>query len=141
MQEMLDAGNPKMWDFSEDGNTVMGYAVRLEHGRTEYGPCRILILDVRGEERSVWLLHTALISKLERLQPMAGDFVGIRQLGERKPQSGGREYMDYEVKVLGQKGVGFEWGNAAPALIQGEVVDEAPDAPMSDPSPVDNGGW
>lgn len=116
VREMLDQGYPETWNWEEHGPEVVGYAVRKEVGQTVNGPCDILILKVKNpdtgeyEHRSVWLFHTALVSKMYRLRPMIGDLVGIRQLGEREPQGGGRPYMDYNVVVYGQKGGALDWG-------------------------------
>lgn len=119
-----------MWD--EDGPEVIGYAKRKEVGQTQYGPTDILILDVRNdegnyEERSVWLMHTTLVSKLNRVKPGVGDLVGILQLGEREAKGGGTKYMDYNVVVSKKEGTALGWDEAealpAGEPAQGEVVE------------------
>lgn len=115
VRKLLDAPYPKLWNFEEDGPEIIGYAVSKEVGQTVHGACDILILQEASskELRSVWLFHTALQNQMYRKRPQVGDLVGIRQLGEREPQSGGRPYMDYSVVVMGEKGNALEWDSPA----------------------------
>lgn len=132
VRKQLDQGYPETWRFDEDGREVIGYAVRKETGQTTNGPCDILVLNVNGELRSIWLMHTALINKLHELRPKAGDLIGIRQLGERQPKSqGGRPYMDYNVVVHGVGGHELTWSET-PQLPQGEFVDAEPVEPAEE---------
>jgi hypothetical protein len=89
------------WRFDEDGLEVVGSYVGSDEGPTANGPCPILILDVDGEERSIWCFHTALRRRIadELSRRPSGDLtkgerVVIRQ-GEKKESEGGRKYVSY----------------------------------------------
>jgi hypothetical protein len=95
--------HPMTWRW-EDGSTVAGTYVRMDEASTDYGRKAILVLDVDGAERSVWLFDQAVASKLrEQLeQRTTGDFtVGERieiRRGTEKVESGaGRRYCPYWV--------------------------------------------
>jgi hypothetical protein len=58
-------GYPETWKFGDHGDLVAGTFVRFDEGPTrEYGMRVILVLDVDGRERSVWLSQTALFNKV-----------------------------------------------------------------------------
>lgn len=91
---------PRNWRFDEDGTTVMGTFVKFDLGQTqEYGECPIVVLEVDGEERSVWLFHTALRNKFQkevnRRDFVVGEQVNIKQKGEKKGKK--YKYTDYMV--------------------------------------------
>jgi hypothetical protein len=91
---------PRNWRFDEDGLEVRGKFVKFDQGMTqEYGDCPIVVLNVDGEERSVWLFHTALRSKFQkevnRRDFVVGEQVNIKQVGEKKGKN--RTYMNYMV--------------------------------------------
>ena len=93
---------PRGWRFDEDGPEVSGKFVKFDVGQTkEYGSCPIIILNVNGEERSVWCFHQALRSKFQqevhRRDLEAGETVFIRQVGEKK-SGNQRNYMAYVVQ-------------------------------------------
>jgi hypothetical protein len=96
--------HPRTWRWNEDGSAVAGTFVRLDEASTEYGQKAILVLDVDGVERSVWLFEAAVASKLrEALEKRSsGDFtVGERieiHRGAEKIESGnGRKYWPFKV--------------------------------------------
>ena len=149
LSKQLEQGNPRTWMWEEDGTEVIGRAVRKETAMTTEGPCDILVMEVDGELRSIWLMHTALVSKLQRMRPQAGDWVGIKHLGKREPkQAGGRPYYDYNVVVHGVGPAGaLNW--EAPAALpageepaEAEVVDTGYGPPPSDEEyPTEPPGW
>jgi hypothetical protein len=56
---------PESWIWEDDGPLVSGRFVRFDRGRTkDYGDKVIVVLDVDGEQRSVWLMTTVLHGKL-----------------------------------------------------------------------------
>ncbi len=58
-------GYPETWKFAEHGDLVAGTFVRFDEGPTrDYGMRVILVLDVDGAERSIWLSQTALFNKV-----------------------------------------------------------------------------
>lgn len=92
---------PRNWRFDEDGAEVRGKFVRFDTGPTqEYGEVPIVVLNVDGEERSVWCFHTALKSKFQkevnRRDIEVGEQINIKQAGEKKSGSN-RTYMNYFV--------------------------------------------
>jgi hypothetical protein len=95
---------PAAWKFDEDGSLVAGTFVKFDKGETkEYGSRVILVLDVDGTERAVWLSQLALFSRVrdelnrrpsKTLEP--GERVVIKRL-EKKMGENGREYWPFQV--------------------------------------------
>ena len=95
---------PENWRFDEDGVEVRGKFVKFDLGQTQdYGEVPIVVLNVDGVERSVWLFHTALRSKFQKevnrrdIQP--GEQINIKQAGEKKGKNK-RPYMNYIVAFV-----------------------------------------
>lgn len=87
-----------------DGESVAGYFVRLESGPTrDYGNQPVVVFkDVAsGEERCIWLLHTALKTQFANANPQEGARFVVVNLGKRTAKKTGREYADYKVAVEG----------------------------------------
>jgi hypothetical protein len=104
-QNTPDETFPATWRWDEHGRTVHGVYVRMDEAATDYGRKPIIVLDVDGEERSVWLFDTALVSKFQDqlgTRPTRDFTVGERiriERGEEKVESaGGRRYWPYRVK-------------------------------------------
>jgi hypothetical protein len=101
------ADYPANWLFDEHGDVVEGRYVELSEAPTRQGGLSpIVVLDVDGAHRSVWLLHEALRSsfreELERRgEPdfVSGERIVIERKG-KKTSEAGREYMDYRVRFL-----------------------------------------
>jgi hypothetical protein len=97
-------GYPQTWRFAEHGDLVAGTFVRFDEGPTrDYGLKVILVLDVDGAERSVWLSQTALFNKVKdelnrrtskTLEP--GERV-IVQRHEKTTSENGRSYWPFAV--------------------------------------------
>ncbi|HEY8776311.1 MAG TPA: hypothetical protein VIM33_07510 [Gaiellaceae bacterium] len=91
---------PRNWIFDEDGDAVAGAFVRLEEGQTkDYGPRPIVILNIAGEERSVWLFDTVIrnqfADEVRTRQLAAGERITVKRLGKVKSETTGREYRSY----------------------------------------------
>jgi hypothetical protein len=91
-----------MWE--DDGDAISGTFVRWDSGPTQgYGEKPICVLDVEGETRSVWLMHTALYLRFEdeiRKRPQHELAPGERVVIVRKDEKesgNGRKYRDYDV--------------------------------------------
>ncbi len=99
LQARLDAEFPEPVILNE-GESYIGRYVRLEQGHAEYrGSVWVLILASRdGGERSLWLLHAALLNGLKRLKPKPGELIGVKNLGKRTSQNG-TGYVDWRVAV------------------------------------------
>lgn len=95
---------PQSWIFDEDGDQVAGTYVRFDRGQTkEFGSKVIVVLNVDGAERSIWLTQTAVYSKFRQelenrssqtLEP--GERVFIRR-GEKVKGKNDREYWAFVV--------------------------------------------
>jgi hypothetical protein len=127
---------PASRKFAEDGATVAGNYIETTEATTDYGNAPILVLEVDGEPRSVWVTHAALRNRIadELAKRPAGDFdtgetITVAQLGKRTGASG-REYMAYDVA----------FGNArkrSAAEIFGAPADTAPSATVpADADPI-----
>jgi hypothetical protein len=102
---------PRSWRFGtgkdEDGLTIEGTFVGWSRGHTEHGSKPILLLEVGGEVRSVWLMQTVLRSKIARkvgerrshdFEP--GERIVITELGRVQPKgdrSGKQPYRNFAV--------------------------------------------
>jgi hypothetical protein len=94
-----------------EGETFVGTYLRLARGQTARGLRWIAVFrDEHGAERSLWLLHTVLISQLRKVEPRPGDLLAIRRLGTRTSATGA-EYEDYRVS----SGRAFSWADVIPA--------------------------
>ncbi len=97
-------GYPETWKFAEHGDLVAGTFVRFDEGPTrDYGMRVILVLDVGGAERSIWLSQTALFNKVKdelnrrvskTLDP--GERVVV-QRHEKATSENGRSYWPFAV--------------------------------------------
>jgi hypothetical protein len=97
---------PETWRWDEDGDVIEGAYVELSEAHTRFdGATRpILVLEVGGKPRTVWLFHTALQSRLrdELLKRpgnelRVGEPVRIEQLGQKESENG-LKYMNYRVE-------------------------------------------
>jgi hypothetical protein len=132
---------PRNWRWDEDGDDVAGRFLGWSVGRTQnYGPKKILILDVDGEPRSVWLFATALENKLKDevfARPNAdlnpGERIVIRRGQMVTGKVTGNEYRDFDVSFPDRPPVtaGQLWfGDSAGAEVNGNGSRE-PDRPAS----------
>lgn len=99
LAEKVEQGYPESWR-PEAGDTFVGVFQRLESGHTSYGPAWIAVLaDVQsGEERSIWLLHTALRNQFKRHAPAPGELVAVKYEGKATSGSG-QKYDNWTVRV------------------------------------------
>lgn len=96
---------PAAWIFDEDGATVAGTFVKFDQGRTkEFGKKVIVVLEVAGVERSIWLSQMALFSKFRdelgsrpnnRLE--RGERVIVQRGSEKVEGKNGRRYWPFVV--------------------------------------------
>ncbi len=94
---------PEFWDWSKDG-TVEGTFVRMDSGPTAFGMKPIMVLNVGGIERSIWINSEALRSRLadELARRKARDFtsgerVRISRGKEKKASAAERLYWPFRV--------------------------------------------
>jgi hypothetical protein len=94
---------PKTWSWDEDGEHLEGTFVEFGEGPTANGLQPLVVLEVDGERRSLWLFHEALRSKfrseLERRPDQdlnVGEPLIVRRR-EWKESAVGRKYRDYFV--------------------------------------------
>lgn len=60
----------------------------------------VVLADLEtGVETAVWLVHAALVAKLENAGPQVGELVAIRYEGQTTPRGGGDPYHAYRVAV------------------------------------------
>jgi hypothetical protein len=96
---------PETWLWDEHGDVCSGRFVRFDKAATrEYGKKLIMILEVAGVERSVWLLQTALYGRVRdelgerparKLE--VGERVAIHRLAETKTEDGKRTYRPFRI--------------------------------------------
>jgi hypothetical protein len=105
----LDQPRAETFRFAHEGDEIVGTVVRLDVADTEYGSQRIVVVDPGdGNLRSIWLLHDALRSQMEKLRPEPGDVIAIRYLGRQK-SANGRSYHAYTV-TSDRDRPQFQWG-------------------------------
>jgi hypothetical protein len=105
--DMGDNGQtyPETWRWDEHGDICSGTFVRFDKGATrDYGKKLIMILEVDGLARSVWLLQTALYERIRdelaerpdhRLA--VGERVAIHRLAATTTQDGKRSYRPFRI--------------------------------------------
>lgn len=133
VREALDAGSPKAWIWDEDGDTCVGTVVSGFIGPTKYGDCKVMVLNVEGEMRSVWLNSTALENQVLRQKPLAGDVIGIRRGEKRTSSVSGNEYWDFTAYKHGAAGGSLNWGEEVAALNSGEPEGQTAAAYTNEP--------
>jgi hypothetical protein len=141
---------PKRWVFDKgdqgkadwvDGSTVDSRFVRFEQGRAgDYGLKPIVILEVNGVERSVWLLHDALYNRFRdelqrRSMPklVLDERIVIEKHKEKTRSKNDRDYQGYDVHFPDAPAPNEEQLfkiDAAPS--------EAPTFPAEEPEPDDD---
>jgi hypothetical protein len=96
---------PAYWDWEKDGLTAEGTFARMEQGPTAYGPRPIVILEIDGEERSVWVntdaLRSQLADELERRAARSftvGERMIISRGTEKKTSANDRNYWPFKTK-------------------------------------------
>src|SRR5262249_38518367 len=96
---------PETWLWDQHGDVCSGTFVRFDKAATrEYGKKLILILEVDGRERSIWLLQTALKERIrDELRERSdrrlavGERVAIHRLAETTTQDGKRSYRPFRI--------------------------------------------
>jgi hypothetical protein len=95
----------RAWRWDEDGLHLEGTYLRLEEGPSEYGRRAIVVLDVDGTERALWLSQQALRSKFadELERRSAGDFtigeaVVVERGAEKTKSQNDRAYWPFTVR-------------------------------------------
>lgn len=77
------------------GDVLEGTYLRMSFGPTAFGQQPILIFaNEDGEERSLWLLHTAAKSQVAAAKPKPGEGFTFTMLGRRESKATGANYQD-----------------------------------------------
>lgn len=100
----LDKGYPPSWQPTKEGESLIGWLVRVERGQTKFGPSPLMVIrDDDGAEHSVWIFYPALASELRRTQPQAGERLAVRYEGVKpvkNPSPGKADtYHAYRIAV------------------------------------------
>lgn len=105
MNDTKASSHPTSWRWDTDGHAVRGTYVRMDEAATDYGRKAIVVLDVAGEERSVWLFEAATVSKFrdQLAKRPSGDFtagerVEIERGAEKIESANNRGYWPYRVR-------------------------------------------
>lgn len=127
---------PETWLWEEHGDVCSGMFVRFDKaGTREFGKKLILVLEVDGHERSIWLLQTALFNQVReelaerperRLTP--GERIAIHRLAATTTQDGKRSYRPFRIYFPDRPAldVAAEFGLDKPAAHQeSESIAEA----------------
>lgn len=129
---------PRAWVFDEDGD-LTGRFVRFDQGPTRgYGHCPICIVEVDGEERSLWLLSTALkgsfkeeVQRRPTRNLTAGERIVAVDRGTKTSESTGNLYRDQRAlfpdrpAMSAAEVLGLD--EPAPAVPEAEAVEDAND--------------
>jgi hypothetical protein len=93
---------PPYWDWDEDGPLLSASFVKFDQGHTKlFGPKPICVVEVDGEERSVWLTQTVLyrrfrdelMSRKDRTLAV-GERISIDRHEKKRPEDG-QEYWPF----------------------------------------------
>jgi hypothetical protein len=95
---------PAAWRFDEDGLRIEGRFVRIDEGPSEYGRRPIIVLDVDGTERALWLsqevLRRRFADELDRRQSqdfVPGEQIVVERGAEKRESEAGRSYWPFVV--------------------------------------------
>lgn len=136
LEKLLAEPNPDSWQPEQEGETLYATFLRWEQGPTgEYGSAAICVcVEIpSGEKRSVWLFHTALISKFETAALAPGEAFVLRWNG-KKVSASGRKYDDYDLRVDRGSGGGLTLQEAL-AGTRGQAASGARGGVPGDPGP------
>jgi hypothetical protein len=96
---------PESWFWDNDGDHVLGRFVRFDRGQTrDYGMKPIIVLDVDGTLRSIWLTGVVLLNRIrdevakrpnQNLEP--GERVSIKRLEKTKAEGGRQGYWKFQI--------------------------------------------
>jgi hypothetical protein len=96
---------PESWFWEKDGDHITGRFVRFDRAPTkDYGMKAILVLDVDGILRSVWLTATVLYNKVrdevasrpnQNLEP--GERISIKRLEKTEGEGSRQGYWKFQV--------------------------------------------
>ena len=96
---------PAYWDWAE--GTANGTYLRMDSGPTAFGTRAILVLEIAGVERAVWVTTDALRGKLaDELRPRgardftAGEQITISRGAEKRASASDRLYWPFQVTFL-----------------------------------------
>jgi hypothetical protein len=103
--EAESAEYPKSWLWAEDGNLISGRFLRFDEGSTrDYGSKPIVVLDVDGQERSIWLTTSVLFNRFrDELERRAskrlevGERIVIERSAEQVESENGRKYWPFKI--------------------------------------------
>ena len=133
----LDKPRAETFRFAHEGDEIAGTVVRLDVADTEYGSQRIVVVDPGdGNLRSIWLLHDALRSQMEKLRPEPGDVIAVRYLGRQQAQGSGRSYHAYTVTTDADRPQ-FQWGSPGTRPPASSTVIPSGDGEPSEANPFD----
>jgi len=96
----------------EPGGNVEGSYRRTTRGRSKDGTkeCPVVVLDVGGTERAVWLWEEAARKQFRALRPEPGELVRIAKGGEKKvSQTTGNEYWPVRVVAPERPAETVDW--------------------------------
>lgn len=134
-----ESPHPRSWRWDDDGRTISGTYERVDSAESEYGRRAIVVINVNGESRSLWLNETALASKFrdELASRAARDFTAGERItvtkGAKKVEGGnGRAYWPFSVvfadapKRSAAELLGVDAPQDTAASTAGEGDDEVP---------------
>jgi hypothetical protein len=100
-----DNNYPRSWSWAEDGLRAAGAFVGVDEGPTDYGRRPILVLEIDGQARGIWVTQEALRSQLgdELARRGESDFVVgepvvVERGAEKKQSAAGRDYWPFKVE-------------------------------------------
>jgi hypothetical protein len=95
---------PRWWNWDEDGDLCAGTFVRFTEGFSEYGEKTIVVLELDGEERSIWLHETVLFDEFRRevlrrpgRELDSGERVVVKRGEKQKTKDGKRTFRGFRV--------------------------------------------
>lgn len=86
----------------EEGDTLVGTIVEIDQRDSDYGHGQYPIITVAREdglEFAFHAFHSVAKNELARLEPVTGEKIGIKYLGEKTPKGGGKAYKSYRIKI------------------------------------------
>lgn len=103
----------------EPGDVIKGVVEDLSLAYSEYGNYPVVTIRTDDGSVAVHAFHQTLRGKLEELQPVKGDTIGVKYYGEVKPEGAKRSYHKYRVKSDTANQGGF-WDKVPAAPVESD---------------------
>lgn len=96
-----ESGYAPAFIFATPGVMIVGKVTEIGEGFSQYGPhpCVTVVDEVDGQEKSIHVMHSTMLSVFEKLNPGIGDRIAVKRMGNKKSTASGHEYYRFLLKI------------------------------------------